>query len=178
MLHLRVVITSKDMTIFDSVGSEDSWLKGVFIWSAEVSQPFSFSFSFSLPFELNWILSWCFAFNEWMLACVENEWLCYTWITIRVQSARSGTHFGSSCFREWSRQYQKSCCRVIECYGESYWCVSLLLSFVLLKLVVPKRLLSDKKGRVEQIGIIWGWCYNIRESCQSFKRGLNWFKKH
>ncbi|GAA6019268.1 hypothetical protein JCM11491_001295 [Sporobolomyces phaffii] len=35
MLHLRVVITAKEMTIFDSVGSEDSWLKGVFIWSAE-----------------------------------------------------------------------------------------------------------------------------------------------
>ncbi|GAA5936079.1 CorA family magnesium transporter [Sporobolomyces koalae] len=35
MLHLRVVITAQEMTIFDSVGSEDSWLKGVFIWSAE-----------------------------------------------------------------------------------------------------------------------------------------------
>lgn len=35
MLHLRVVITAKEMTIFDSVGSEDSWLKGVFLWSAE-----------------------------------------------------------------------------------------------------------------------------------------------
>jgi len=37
---------------------------------------------------------------------------------------------------------------------ENHIGASLSLSFVLLKLVVPKRLLSDKKGRVEQIGII------------------------
>ncbi|KAM0748912.1 cora-domain-containing protein [Meredithblackwellia eburnea MCA 4105] len=35
ILHLRVVITEKEVSLFDSVGTEDSWLKGVFVWHLE-----------------------------------------------------------------------------------------------------------------------------------------------
>jgi hypothetical protein len=49
ILHLRVAITAKEVTIFDSIGSEDSWLKGVFVWSLEVRLLLSFPFPFSPP---------------------------------------------------------------------------------------------------------------------------------
>ncbi|GAA5922892.1 hypothetical protein JCM1841_003773 [Sporobolomyces salmonicolor] len=51
MLHLRVVITAKEVTIFDSVGSEDSWLKGVFVWSAEHSLKATGKAAHGLPYE-------------------------------------------------------------------------------------------------------------------------------
>ncbi|SCV70366.1 BQ2448_1760 [Microbotryum intermedium] len=35
ILHLRVVITAKEVTLFDSVGTEDSHLKSVFVWDLE-----------------------------------------------------------------------------------------------------------------------------------------------
>lgn len=51
MLHLRVVITAQEVTIFDSVGSEDSWLKGVFIWSLEHALKATGKAAHGLPYE-------------------------------------------------------------------------------------------------------------------------------
>ncbi|GAA6054356.1 hypothetical protein JCM3770_003333 [Rhodotorula araucariae] len=51
ILHLRMVITAKEVTIFDSVGSEDSWLKGVFIWSLEHALKATGKASHGLPYE-------------------------------------------------------------------------------------------------------------------------------
>ncbi|GAA5864354.1 hypothetical protein JCM8547_005794 [Rhodosporidiobolus lusitaniae] len=51
ILHLRVVITARDVTIFDSVGSEDSWLKGVFIWSLEHALKTTTKTAHGLPYE-------------------------------------------------------------------------------------------------------------------------------
>ena len=36
LLHLRVVITASEVTLFDSINSEDSWLKSAFLYSLEV----------------------------------------------------------------------------------------------------------------------------------------------
>ncbi|GAA6010850.1 hypothetical protein JCM10207_003958 [Rhodosporidiobolus poonsookiae] len=51
ILHLRVAITAKEVTIFDSVGSEDSWLKGVFIWSLEHALKTNPKAAGGLPYE-------------------------------------------------------------------------------------------------------------------------------
>ncbi|GJN93504.1 hypothetical protein Rhopal_006561-T1 [Rhodotorula paludigena] len=51
ILHLRVVVTAKEVTIFDSVGSEDSWLKGVFIWSLEHALKATGKAAHGLPYE-------------------------------------------------------------------------------------------------------------------------------
>ncbi|BGP57615.1 hypothetical protein JCM8202_000520 [Rhodotorula sphaerocarpa] len=51
MLHLRVVITAQEVTIFDSVGSEDSWLKGVFVWSLEHALKATGKAAHGLPYE-------------------------------------------------------------------------------------------------------------------------------
>ncbi|BGP50746.1 magnesium ion transporter [Rhodotorula kratochvilovae] len=51
ILHLRMVVTAKEVTIFDSVGSEDSWLKGVFIWSLEHALKATGKASHGLPYE-------------------------------------------------------------------------------------------------------------------------------
>ncbi|KPV73877.1 uncharacterized protein RHOBADRAFT_54468 [Rhodotorula graminis WP1] len=51
VLHLRMVITAKEVTIFDSVGSEDSWLKGVFVWSLEHALKTTGKAAHGLPYE-------------------------------------------------------------------------------------------------------------------------------
>ncbi|GAA5973190.1 hypothetical protein JCM11641_006313 [Rhodosporidiobolus odoratus] len=51
MLHLRVAITAREVTIFDSVGSEDSWLKGVFVWSLEHALKTPAKAAHGLPYE-------------------------------------------------------------------------------------------------------------------------------
>jgi hypothetical protein len=99
MLHLRVVITAKELTIFDSVGSEDSWLKGVFIWSAEVSNPFFSTFSrLTNPDSIVVIRD---------TARVEEfrNFDIYWTPTLRVQSSRSRFDFGGSSSRKRFSEY-------------------------------------------------------------------------
>ncbi|KAI5477158.1 hypothetical protein MNV49_006814 [Pseudohyphozyma bogoriensis] len=51
ILHLRVVITANEVSLFDSMGSEDSWLKGVFIWHLEHALKATNKASLRLPYE-------------------------------------------------------------------------------------------------------------------------------
>ncbi|GAA5892223.1 hypothetical protein JCM6882_003615 [Rhodosporidiobolus microsporus] len=51
ILHLRVAITAREVTIFDAAGSEDSWLKGVFIWSLEHALKTTSKAAHGLPYE-------------------------------------------------------------------------------------------------------------------------------
>ncbi|KAK4049513.1 magnesium ion transporter [Microbotryomycetes sp. JL201] len=51
VLHLRVVITGKQVALFDSVGSEDSWLKGVFVWHLEGALKSTGRSAHGLPYE-------------------------------------------------------------------------------------------------------------------------------
>ncbi|GAA5837325.1 hypothetical protein JCM11251_004967 [Rhodosporidiobolus azoricus] len=51
ILHLRVAITAREVTIFDAAGSEDSWLKGVFIWSLEHALKTPTKSAHGLPYE-------------------------------------------------------------------------------------------------------------------------------
>ncbi|GAA6039267.1 hypothetical protein JCM8097_003235 [Rhodosporidiobolus ruineniae] len=51
ILHLRCVITAREVVIFDSVGSEDSWLKGVLVWSLEHALKTTTKAAHGLPYE-------------------------------------------------------------------------------------------------------------------------------
>ncbi|KAK4048831.1 magnesium ion transporter [Microbotryomycetes sp. JL221] len=51
ILHLRVVITGKQVALFDSVGSEDTWLKGVFVWHLEGALKSTGRSAHGLPYE-------------------------------------------------------------------------------------------------------------------------------
>ncbi|BGP19138.1 magnesium ion transporter [Rhodosporidiobolus nylandii] len=51
ILHLRVAITAREVTIFDSVGSEDSYFKGLFVWSLEHALKTTPKAAHGLPYE-------------------------------------------------------------------------------------------------------------------------------
>ncbi|BGO94321.1 hypothetical protein NBRC10512_002770 [Rhodotorula toruloides] len=51
VLHLRVVITANEVTIFDSIGAEDSYLRGIFVWSLEHALKTTSKTAHGLPYE-------------------------------------------------------------------------------------------------------------------------------
>ncbi|ORY77983.1 hypothetical protein BCR35DRAFT_332369 [Leucosporidium creatinivorum] len=51
ILHLRVVITAKEVTLFDSIGSEDSWLKGIFLYHLQHALKTNTKAAHGLPYE-------------------------------------------------------------------------------------------------------------------------------
>lgn len=51
VLHLRVIITANEVTLFDTIGSEDTFLKGVFLYSLEHNLKTPTKAAHGLPYE-------------------------------------------------------------------------------------------------------------------------------
>lgn len=117
VLHLRVVITANEVTIFDSIGAEDRYevlrfIAEILVLTRHLSQ--------LPPRDLRLVPR----------TCAQNDEQDRSWLAVRVSSARSLPHQRGNGARDGLGERAKPCRRVARPHGGAHRCVTVLLHVV------------------------------------------------